>query len=103
LKLRWTKHALDQFEDLQAYIAEENPVAAEAIARRIADATLMLLREPNMGRPGRVLGTREWVVRGVPYLLAYRVEDDAVEMLAVIHSKQAWPTDLEELLGGNEN
>jgi plasmid stabilization system protein ParE len=44
-----------------------------------------------MGRTGRVKGTREWVVKQTPYLLAYAVENDTVQILRVIHSKQDWP------------
>lgn len=43
-----------------------------------------------MGRPGRVSGTREWVVSGTPYLLVYRERGDALEVLHVWHEAQDW-------------
>jgi plasmid stabilization system protein ParE len=47
-----------------------------------------------MGRSGRVAGTRELVIAGTPYLVAYRVEAKAVVILAVIHGAQRWPDEL---------
>ena len=91
LKLKWTKRALQQFRDAQEYIARDNPAAAGSVAGRIAQATRLLLTQPQMGRTGRVKGTREWVVMHTPYLLAYTVENDTVLILRVIHSKQDWP------------
>ncbi len=44
-----------------------------------------------MGRPGRVLGTRELVVSETPYVIPYRVRQDRLELLAVFHGRQKWP------------
>jgi toxin ParE1/3/4 len=102
LKLRWTKRALHQFNDLQDYIAEDNPIAAQAVAQRISDATMLLLREPYSGRLGRIDGTREWVVNRTQYLIAYRIQTETLEVMAVIHSKQSWPSSISGLMGDLE-
>jgi addiction module RelE/StbE family toxin len=91
LKLKWTKRALLQLIHAQDFIAQENPVAAQAVAQRIADAARLLPNQTRIGRPGRVEGTREWVVKQTPYLLVYAIENDAVQIVSVIHSKQRWP------------
>ena len=91
LKLKWTKQALVQLKTAHDYINEENPVVAQAVAKRIWDAAEILLTQPEMGRPGRISGTREWVIKKTPYLLAYAVKDDTVQVLRIIHSKQRWP------------
>ena len=91
MKLRWAKRALRQFKQAQEYIAQDNPVAAQQVAQRIADASELLLTQPNIGRPGRVGGTREWVVNKTPYLIAYRIESDELQIVGIIHSKQLWP------------
>jgi len=44
-----------------------------------------------MGRPGRVDGTREFVVAGTPYIIPYRVRGETVELLAVMHGARRWP------------
>lgn len=91
LKLTWTSRALSQFSEALNYIANDNPAAAKAIAERIAAATRLLQEQPRAGRPGRVAGTYEWVVKRTPYLIAYTVDDDQLIVLRVIHGKRRWP------------
>jgi toxin ParE1/3/4 len=43
-----------------------------------------------MGRRGRARGTHEWVVRGLPYIVVYRIDEalDELKILAVFHGAQ---------------
>lgn len=91
MKLKWTRRALSQFKNAEMYIAKEDPQAAKAVTERIAEAIHLLLNQPQLGRPGRIRGTREWVVKQTPYLIAYAIEDDYLVVLRVIHSKRHWP------------
>ena len=50
-----------------------------------------LRKMPRMGRPGRVIGTRELVVTGTPFLIAYEVNDVEVRVLRVLHGRMQWP------------
>lgn len=59
---------------------------------------LVLLQFPADGRPGRVEGRRELVVRRTPYIVAYRVGKDYVRVLRILHSAQLWPGELTDLL-----
>jgi plasmid stabilization system protein ParE len=43
------------------------------------------------GREGRVTGTRELVIRGTPFIVAYRLERNEVSILAVMHAARKWP------------
>ena len=94
LKLKWTKRALQQLKEAQEYISKDNPAVANDVAKHIAEASRLLLAQPQIGRTGRVKGTREWVVNKSPYLLAYTVENNTLQILSVIHSKQDWPRSL---------
>ncbi len=91
MQLKWTRKALTQLKEAEEYIAEDNPQAAKIVVQRVADATLALLKNPELGRPGRIKETREWVVKRTPYLIAYSVDGDYLIILRVIHSKQRWP------------
>ena len=91
MKLKWTHRALRQVDDAFAYIAQDNPTAAQQVVERIAEASRKLLDHPNIGKPGRVAGTREWVVTGTPYTIFYVLTGDTVEIIRVLHSKQSWP------------
>jgi toxin ParE1/3/4 len=67
LKLQWTRPALNDLIEAQTYIAQDNPQAAQAVAQRLWDAAQSLTDHPQIGRPGHVADTREWVVRRTPY------------------------------------
>ena len=57
---------------------------------RIQDATRPLAQHPLLFRPGRVAGTREMVAHP-NYIVVYRVAGDSVEVLNVLHARQAYP------------
>jgi toxin ParE1/3/4 len=87
----WTRPAARDLELIGDYIARENPRAADRIVRRIRDRTMDLADYPFLGRTGRIESTRELVVPATPFIVAYRVGDDHVEILAVFHSARRWP------------
>jgi toxin ParE1/3/4 len=53
-----------------------------------------LAGSPGLGRPGRVAGTRELVIPLTPYIVPYRVRDDAVQIITILHGAQRWPDKL---------
>lgn len=90
-RILWTSPALVELESIQDYLAERNPAAASRLINDILDRTDALLSaNPQLGRLGRVVGTRELVLPRSPYLIAYRLTD-AVEILAVMHGAREWP------------
>jgi plasmid stabilization system protein ParE len=83
--------AANQLRGIFEYIAVDNPVAAYRTVRRIRDAILRTARMPYSGRIGRVNGTREIPVPATPYLVAYRIVEKTVHVLAILHGAQDWP------------
>lgn len=57
----------------------------------IRNRSAELAQFPEVGRPGRVPGTRELVLVNYPYILPYRVRNDVVEILRVFHTSQRPP------------
>lgn len=47
-----------------------------------------------MGRTGRIAGTREVVFADPPYIVAYRVAPETLDVLTVLHGAQRWPEKL---------
>ena len=87
----WSPRAIAHLTDLRAYLAHENPSAAGRVATVLLAAVERLAKLPNIGRPGRVSGTRELVVPSTPYVIPYRVRGDRLEIIAVFHGRQRWP------------
>lgn len=94
VKLRWTRLALEDLNHAFEYVAAENPSAARAAIERIEAAVNALRVYPDLGRPGRVEGTRELVVPRTPFIIPYRIAKRRIEILAVIHGARRWPDTL---------
>ena len=91
----WSEAALDDTDALFAYVAADDPAAARKILDRIESAALSLGRLPS-GRGGRVQGTYEKSVVGLPYIIAYAINPlssgaEQIVILRVIHTARNWP------------
>jgi toxin ParE1/3/4 len=91
VKVIWAELALQDIEEIWAYIARDSRASATKTIGKIRHAARRLIQHPETGRPGRAAGTRELVVPGTPYILPYRMKGNALEILAVIHGKQDCP------------
>ena len=91
VKVRWTRLAAEDLASAYDYIAAQNPSAARRVVNRIESALGALRAHPEIGRPGRVEGTRELVIAGTPFILPYRLARKRIEILALIHSARRWP------------
>jgi toxin ParE1/3/4 len=95
MNIIWSPEAIEDLTSLRAYIAEESPAGARRIVVRILhDVEHLLPDNPHMGRPGRVPGTRELVIPKTSYIVPYRVQRGAIEILRVYHSARRWPDSL---------
>jgi toxin ParE1/3/4 len=74
VRILWTRIASDQLKAAIDFISQDNESAAENQLRIIRLAVEQLVHFPEMGRPGRVDGTRELVIQSTPYLVAYRLK-----------------------------
>ncbi|MCY0092693.1 type II toxin-antitoxin system RelE/ParE family toxin [Hoeflea ulvae] len=92
--IRWTRRALGRLDHIGAYIAQDNPEAAARVISRIVTAVDALAAHPAMGRAGRIRTTRELVLADSPYIIVYRVAENHVDILTVIHAAQKWPDEL---------
>lgn len=91
MRVRWLLTALANLDTEAQYISRDDPAAAARMVSAVHLSVQNLRRFPALGRPGRVVGTRELVVAGTPYINPYRVRDDAVEVLRVFHGARKWP------------
>jgi len=88
----WSPQAIDDLVALRAYIAEDNKAAAQRTVLHIIRTIEQLLSDnPDMGRAGRVPGTRELVVSRTPYIVPYRIRNNRIQVLRVYHGARKWP------------
>jgi toxin ParE1/3/4 len=92
LRLRWTKRAERDLDEIARYIGQDSPAAAARVVLELLEhVESHLSKRPAIGRPGRVLGTRELVIGGLPYIVPYRVRERDIEILRVLHTSRRWP------------
>jgi toxin ParE1/3/4 len=95
VKIIWSPEAIDDLAALRAYISRDNPAAARRVALHLLEMVETTLAEnPHIGRPGRVPGTREFVIDKTPYSVPYRVKDNALQILRIYHGARRWPESL---------
>lgn len=94
MRLSWRPAAEADRLAIYDHIEASNPRAAERVDERISARVSSLRQMPQSGRPGRVEGTRELTVSRTPYFVIYRIEEDMVQILRILHSAREWSADL---------
>lgn len=90
MELHWTPEAIQDRETIYDHIETDNPVAALALDELLGERAARLVDHPELGRRGRVVGTRELVVHQ-SYILIYDVIGGQVRILRVLHAARQWP------------
>ena len=91
MMIYWNQLAYDDSLNIADYIDIEITSAALAICEEIHNQIAMLADYPNMGRTGRVIGTRELVINRTAYIAVYRVSEQSVTILRILHGALMWP------------
>ncbi len=91
MKVAWSRRAVNHLTAVRDYIARENPEAARQIAARILENVDRLVEHPYLGRPGRIVGTRELVIPSTPFIIPYRIKGERLQLIGVFHGRQKWP------------
>jgi toxin ParE1/3/4 len=87
----WRRQTERDLQHVFDFVLQHDPGVAGHLCDRIERRVGQLRDHPHMGRPGRVAGTRELIVAGTPYAVAYRVAASQVDVLAVIHAARRPP------------
>jgi toxin ParE1/3/4 len=88
----WSPEAIGDLAALRAYIEQDDPAAAQRIALHIIrNVETLLPNNPEMGRSGRVPGTRELVIPRTPFIVPYRLVGNTIQVLRIFHGARRWP------------
>ena len=91
MRLEWLPQAQNDFDEIIDYIAEDNPLAAIEQGDEIESQVAGLLDNRHQGRLGRVKGTRELVIVRTPYIAAYHIKKESIQILRLFHGARLWP------------
>jgi addiction module RelE/StbE family toxin len=86
--IRYSLEARRDLANIHDYISERNPRAATRVIERIRGAIDLLSEFPRIGHAGHAPETREWVVKGLPYIIVHELHDDELVVLAIFHGAQ---------------
>lgn len=88
LKIALTDKAQSDLEGMHEYYAT---ICGSEVANRIVIDVLGQLESlrtfSGLGRPSQSPGVRELVLTGYPYVTPYRVKDNQVQILRVLHHR----------------
>lgn len=94
-RLRWTRRAVSDLEEIDSYIAADDPVAAERWVGRLMEQASKAGWTPYAGRIVPELGRveiRELLLRS--YRIVYRVTSEEIHVLTVFEGHRLFPEDL---------
>jgi addiction module RelE/StbE family toxin len=90
LGLVWTRPARADRREIFEFIAVDSPRAARKMDLIFAEKADLLTKFPEIGRPGRVPGTRELLAHR-HYFPIYRIRGVEAQILRLLHSSRQWP------------
>ncbi len=91
MRVRYTPRARSDLSEIAEYLRPRSPAGAKRVGAALDAFFKTLSRYPYSGRLQDVPHVRKGVVPPWGYLVYYRVDDDAVVVLAVQHPAQARP------------
>ena len=91
IELKWSHFAIADRKEIFQHIVIDSPKNAALVDERIESQVSRLAQLPNMGRPGRVAGTRELVIQRTPFIVGYTVKDNVVWILRILRGAKQWP------------
>jgi len=90
MRVEWSSHAVSDLKAISEYSERERSLeTANRVARTSYDAVQSLRTMPLRGPYGRIEGTRELVLPGLPYIIVYRPLDERVLILNIVQGARS--------------
>ena len=95
MRVRYTRTALVELEEIFAFIAKDNVAAASSVAERIEHSIAQLAEFPYLAQTADEEGVRRLTVRRLPYVVYYTVDRSEVVILHIWHGARKSPWNVE--------
>lgn len=105
MRITYLSLAIADLAEIRAYITANYPNLVQPVGTKLRNSLNGLAQFPNLGKPGRVFGTRELIIPKVgksTYVAIYRVIGDEVQILRVLAGARNIDTILEEGFGDDD-
>ena len=88
MKVRFLKRAVRDLHQIEEYIRAESPSGAARVGARIRKRAEDLGQFPFQGTKSEHADLFQLYVARTPYILIYRVRNDEVHVITVVHASQ---------------
>jgi len=95
MKVHWTRNAVDQLVNIYEYISLNSPTYGKQMVDKITHRSEQIADHPLSGRKVpeyEAQDIRELIEK--PYRIIYRIKQDQIDVLAVIHGAQLLPDNI---------
>ena len=95
MKVHWTRNAVDQLVNIYEYISLNSPTYGKQMVGKITRRSEQIADHPLSGRKVpeyEAQDIRELIEK--PYRIIYRIRQDQIDVLAVIHGAQLLPDNI---------
>ena len=89
-QIRWTHAAAEDLEHIKDYLTEYSPQLAQSTILELYETIRSLRHHPAADGQDAKRGRENWYYR-LPYIVAYRIKEQAVEVLHIFHGAQNRP------------
>lgn len=97
MKVRISRRASADLEEIADWIARDNPAHADSFVNELLERGLSLVRHPRrFPRVGTIGGEPVYKLGWHDYVLLYRISSDSVEIARILHGKRDWAGMLDE-------
>ena len=97
LPVRWLKEAESELDDIWLHISQDSPQNAAEIVVRLVQAAADLRQYPYCGHVVEEFDREEIREYPVwPFRLVYRVTQESVTILSIVHGAQQMPRDVSQ-------
>ena len=97
MRVHWTNKALDHLLAIHEYVAQNSEIYANRLVDRLTRRSEQIGLFPQSGRmvpEYKRADIREVIER--PYRIIYRVKENQIDVLSVVHSAQQLPPEVPE-------
>lgn len=90
MRVVWAERARQAWAAQYRFYFARNPDVARRFRAAVMAGARRLGDHSGLGRPGRVVGSRELVIAGTPFLIVYDANPARVEILHIYDGRQDW-------------